>query len=447
VAALDILVSFLNLGGVPFTVLAFVVALSVIVAVHEYGHYIVGRWSGIGAEVFSIGFGPVLWSRRDRRGTRWQIAALPFGGFVRFKGDMNAASGRDSDEMSVMPPEELRKTMHGAPLWARAATVAAGPLFNFALSLVVFASVALTTGIPKQPLTIEELFPLPGGTHEVREGDILIAIEGIPFGSEDFGERLGALPGAEERQYTVIREGRETAAIGPALTPPRAGGVDPTGAAHMAGVRPGDIIISVDGVEARNFNDLIAPINDGNGKPLTLEVWRDGEILDLTVTPIRRDLPRAGGGFETRWLIGISGDYFFAPELETPGPLKAIDLGARRIWDLTVLTFSSLYHMLTGAIGSCGVSGPIGIAQMSGMAASQGASTFIMFIGLLSTAVGLLNLLPVPILDGGHLVFFAYEAVVGRPPGERAMRMLMTVGLALLLSLMVFAVTNDLLCP
>lgn len=444
---MDIFALLPDFGGVPFTVLAFIIALSVIIAVHEYGHYIVGRWSGIGADVFSIGFGPVLWSRRDRRGTRWQIAALPFGGFVRFKGDSNAASGKDSVNMASMSRTEMRQTMHGAPLWARAATVFAGPLFNFALSLIVFAGIALTAGIPKLPLTIERLFALPDGTHEIREGDTLIAIEGIAFGGEDFRARLDSLPDAEKRLYSVIREGRETPVIGPALTPPRAGGVDPMGAAYLAGVREGDVILSVDGAEARNFNDLIAPISSSNGKPVMLEVWRDGEIFDLTVTPVRRDLPRAEGGFETRWLIGISGDYFFVPKLETPGPMEAAGLGAQRIWDITALTFSGLYHMVTGAIGSCNVSGPIGIAQMSGMAANQGAVTFIMFIGFLSTAVGLLNLLPVPILDGGHLAFFAYEAIVGRPPGDRAMRILMTVGLALLISLMAFAVTNDLLCP
>ena len=144
-------------GGLLYTVLAFVVALSVIVAVHEYGHYIVGRWSGIHAEVFSIGFGPVLWSRIDKHGTRWQIAILPLGGYVKFLGDANAASGKDSsamEEITEQSPEELRRTMHGAPLWARAATVAAGPIFNFVMSILVFGLIFWSQGVSREPLTV-----------------------------------------------------------------------------------------------------------------------------------------------------------------------------------------------------------------------------------------------------------------------------------------------------
>ena len=444
---LDIFAAFPAFGGVLMMVVAFIVALSVIVAVHEYGHYIVARWSGIRADVFSVGFGPVLWSRHDRFGTRWQVAALPFGGFVRFRGDSDAASSGPSEATAALSPEELRQTMHGAPLWARAATVAAGPLFNFALSLVVFAGLALSTGIPKQPLSIATLHPLPGGSLEMRTGDVMVAVEGIAFDDEDFSKRLDALPAAGHRQYTVLRDGREMTVTGPALRPPRVGGINPTGAAIETDLREGDVILSVDGVEMTVFGDLIAPVNAAEGRPITLRVWREGDVFDLALSPVRRDLPKAGGGFETRWLIGVNSGFFFAPELETPGVFGAVGLGAGRIADLVVLTFSSLYHMVTGAISSCGVSGPIGIAQMSGTAASQGTVSFLMFIGLLSTAVGLLNLFPVPVLDGGHLVFFAYEAVTGRPPGDRALRVLMGIGVTLLVALMVFAVTNDLFCP
>ncbi|MEL6211656.1 MAG: site-2 protease family protein, partial [Pseudomonadota bacterium] len=150
-------------GGLAWTLLAFVVALSIIVAIHEYGHYIVGRWSGIHADVFSIGFGPVSYSRVDKRGTRWQIAALPLGGYVKFAGDANAASGKDEEAMeeAAADPEALRRTMHGAPLWARAATVAAGPVFNFVLSIIVFAAVLMSAGQARDPLTVGELRPMP----------------------------------------------------------------------------------------------------------------------------------------------------------------------------------------------------------------------------------------------------------------------------------------------
>ena len=168
-------------GGFLYTLLSFVVALSVIVAVHEYGHYIVGRWSGIHAEVFSLGFGPVLWSRVDQHGTRWQVALLPFGGFVKFLGDANAASGKDEEAMAdaETDPTLLRRTMHGAPLWARTATVAAGPVFNFVLSILIFAGVVMYSGKPRDPLTVDTLVPIPGLVNELREGDEILSIAGL----------------------------------------------------------------------------------------------------------------------------------------------------------------------------------------------------------------------------------------------------------------------------
>ena len=436
-----------SFGNLLFTIIAFVVALLVIVAIHEYGHYIVGRLSGIKADVFSLGFGPVLWARSDQHGTRWQIAALPFGGFVKFKGDSDAASGKDSDAASSLSNEELRQTMHGAPLWARSATVAAGPIFNFALSFIVFSSVALTTGIASDPLTIDKIHPFPGDGYEIQAGDALISVEGIDFGQAGLGQRLSELDLTSGYEYQVLRDGQEISVMGPVLTPPRVGYVDPTGAAFEAGIKKGDVVLSINGEAMHHFDDLIPPISRSNGAPVSITVWRAGEELTLSMSPIRRDLPTSDGGFETRWLIGISSANFFDPVVETPSLTRAMEIGVDRIFGLVTLTFSGLYHMVIGTISSCGVSGPIGIAQMSGAAASQGAVSFFMFIGLLSTAVGLLNLFPVPILDGGHLVFFAYEAVTGRPPNDRVLKVLMTIGLVMLLSLMAFAVTNDLFCP
>ncbi len=164
------------------------------------------------------------------------------------------------------------------------------------------------------------------------------------------------------------------------------------------------------------------------------------------VVPRRVDLP-VDGGFETRWLVGLSGGLFFQPRTETPGPLAALGYGFEQTGFIIRSSLSGIYHMAAGAISSCNLSGPIGIAQTSGQAASQGGLSFIWFIAVLSTAVGLLNLFPIPILDGGHLVFHAYEAVTGRPPSDRALRVLMGIGLALILTLMAFAVTNDLFCP
>ena len=162
-------------GGFVWTVAAFIIALSVIVAIHEYGHYIVGRWCGIKADVFSLGFGPVLFSRFDKHGTKWQIAALPFGGYVKFAGDANAASGKDEEAMAgvASDPQALRATMHGAPLWARALTVVAGPVFNFALSIIIFTAIAMSLGTVRDPLTVDAVKPLPQQVEGLEQGDVI----------------------------------------------------------------------------------------------------------------------------------------------------------------------------------------------------------------------------------------------------------------------------------
>jgi regulator of sigma E protease len=177
-----------------------------------------------------------------------------------------------------------------------------------------------------------------------------------------------------------------------------------------------------------------------------LSVWRAGEVIDLTLTPRRTDLPTADGGFETRWLIGLQSGPFFDHPTRSPGPVESLPMAVDQTWTVITNSISGLVHMVKGAISPCNLSGPIGIATTSGAMASEGVWAFIWFIAVLSTAVGLLNLFPIPVLDGGHLVFHAWEAVTGKPPSERAMNLLMTVGIALLGSLMLFAIFTDLTC-
>jgi regulator of sigma E protease len=438
-------------GSVFMTILAFIVALSIIVAVHEYGHYIVGRWSGIKAEVFSLGFGPVLLARTDRHGTRWQVAALPFGGYVKFLGDADAASGQDGAAMSAMPPERLRQTMHGAPLWARTATVAAGPVFNFVLSILVFAAVMMTAGKTADPLTVGEIRPLPTAGIDLRAGDEILSVAGLPIPDRDaedaYDDFLDALPAAPLLDYEVRRDGARLTVPGPQLMPPLVGGLSPQSAAFSAGLEAGDVITAVNGEPLVAFSQLREIVEGSDGAPLALEVWRDGETLALTLVPRRTDEPQDEGGFRTEWRIGVAGAMAFEPATEAMGPLEAMGGAVGQTWRIIEGSVSGLYHMVTGAISSCNMSGPIGIAQVSGAMASQGPESFIWFVAVLSTAVGLLNLFPVPVLDGGHLVFYAYEAVAGRPPSERALRLMMSIGLTLILSLMLFAVFNDLFCP
>lgn len=440
-------------GGLAYTVLAFVVALSVIVAVHEYGHYIVGRWSGIHAQVFSLGFGPVLWSRKDKRGTRWQIALLPFGGYVKFLGDADAASGKDGETMAEIyrnNPDDLRHTMHGAPLWARTATVAAGPVFNFALSILVFTAVFMVQGVARDPLTVGTLPPMPGAANELREGDQILAVAGLPtpgFGDADaWSQFTEALPVAPSLTYDIRRDGQAMSVQGPYLFPPYVHGVAPRSAAMDIDLRPGDVITAVDGQPIHAFDQLKTAVEGSDGQALLLKVWRAGETIDFALVPRRTDEPQPDGSFVTHWRIGIAGGMAFEPATEMAGPLEAITGGVNQTLRIVHGSLSGLWHMITGAISTCNISGPLGIAETSGAMASQGAQSFISFIAVLSAAVGLLNLFPIPALDGGHLVFYAYEAVAGRPPSDKALRILMTVGVAMILALMVFALGNDLLC-
>lgn len=437
-----------SFGGLAFTIIAFIVALSVIVAIHEYGHYIVGRWCGIHAEVFSLGFGPVLYKRTDRRGTQWQVAALPFGGYVKFLGDADAASGKDGEGMSTLSEVELARTMHGAKLWKRAATVAAGPLFNFILSIVIFGGMILWQGTATERPTIGALTELPVGVSELERGDVITAIEGEATPDYTALNALReTLPREPSLTYTVERDGSTLNVQGPFIMPPLVSGLQPRSAAMDQGFEVGDVITAIDGTPIYAFEDLREAVEASAGADMVMAVWRDGETVEITVAPRRMDLPLPEGGFETRWLIGITGGMFFEPETVTPGPFMALWQGVEQMWFIIRSSLSGLWHMITGAISTCNISGPIGIAETSGAVASQGLDQFIWFIAVLSTAVGMLNLFPVPVLDGGHLVFHAYEAVTGKPPSDKALRVMMTTGLALLLTLMVFALSNDLFCP
>ncbi len=440
-------------GNVFTMILAFIVALSVIVAIHEYGHYIIGRWSGIKADVFSLGFGPVLWSRVDRHGTRWQVALLPFGGYVKFMGDANAASANvDSGALEEMPPEMRRQTMLGAPLWARSATVAAGPVFNFILSIMLFGTIAFFQGRSIEPLTIGEVQDLPYEGITIHPGDQLLRIAGVDFPGPDnetisFDDFIGQLPLNAVLDYDVLRDGREVQAKGPYPMLALIHQVAPRSAAYTSGLQAGDLIVEADGVPLIAFQQIKDIVEASGGRVLKLKVWREGKLMDFALAPRRVDEPQPAGGFKTEWRIGIVSGMAFEPATETLGPGEALMAGVWKTYDVAVTSLSGIYHLIAGKISSCNMSGPIGIAQVSGAMASQGAESFIFFIAVLSTAVGLLNLFPIPVLDGGHLVFYAFEAVAGKPPSESVLRILMVAGLTLVLSVMLFALFNDVVCP
>jgi regulator of sigma E protease len=439
-------------GGLIWTLIAFVVALSIIVAIHEYGHYIVGRWCGIKADVFSIGFGPVLASRVDRHGTRWQFAALPFGGYVKFRGDADAASVTADGDVAAMSDAERAQTMQGAAVWRRALTVLAGPVANFLLSIAVFAGFVLIAGQALDEPVIGDLETLPPETRLLEAGDEVLSIAGAPVSDlASLTALANDLPPAPAIAYEV-RRGDEVVTVEAALPmPARVENVQPRSAAWDVGLRPGDVIRAIDGVPIHSFGELRELVSTSDGAPLLLDVWRPGagagEEMTFTLVPRRMDLPRPEGGFETRWLIGITGGLFFEPRTERAGPVEALGYGVQQTAFVLSSSLSALYHIIAGQISTCNLSGPIGIAETSGAVASQGFDDFIWFIAVLSAAVGMLNLFPIPVLDGGHLVFHAWEGATGRPPSDGAVRVLMTAGIAIMGALMMFALFNDLTCP
>lgn len=435
-------------GSTIYTLIAFVVALSVIVTVHEFGHYYIGRLSGIRAEVFSVGFGPRLVAWRDRRGTLWQIAALPLGGYVRFLGDANAASagtGRPVD------PALRRQTLEGAPLWARFATLLAGPTFNFLLSIVIFAGFALVQGLPTGEVKVGEIVPAPPGiVNQLQPGDQIVGLGGRPVESwADLARLAQDLPVAPQQEWQVIRNGERITVIGPDPMPPRISGVAPRSAAAEAGLKPGDVVLQINDQPITRFTQMREQIEAAQGRPVRLLVWRPGEgSLEFTLAPKEQDIPAADGGFEKRWLIGVTGgDSFFLPETRRAGPIEALKLGIWQTWSIIAGSIAGLWAMITGQIGSCNLGGAISIAESTGQAASAGGASFLWWIAVLSAAIGFLNLLPIPVLDGGHLVFYLWEAVTGRPPSDRALNLLTAIGMAAVLSLMIFGLTNDLFCP
>lgn len=434
-------------GNLAFAIAAFVVALSVIVAVHEYGHYIVGRWCGIHAEVFSLGFGPRLFGWVDKRGTRWQVAAIPLGGYVKFLGDANAASVGSEE---VAPDVDPRRTMEGAPLWARTATVAAGPVFNFVLAILVFAGSVMVQGQAIEPLTYDSAKPLPDGyENQLKQGDVMIAVGGVlfddPTREEDF---IGLVPSIPQLDYIIERNGVEMTVTGPFVMPSRIGSVSPRSAADEAGLVKGDVITAIDGAPVFSFLQVQEKVFAAEGAPVALQLWNDGIIRDVTLTARQTDTPLPEGGFETRYLIGVTSDFFFDPMVETVSLADGLKFGVNGVWRTVTTTGSAVKHMILGNISTCSLSGPVGIAETSASMARQGTQSFIWLIGMLSAAVGLMNLLPIPVLDGGHLVFYAYEAVARRKPSEGAVRLFMSVGLTLILTMMLFTLLNDtVLCP
>lgn len=357
-------------------ILPYVVVLSLLVFVHEMGHYLAGRWSGIRVLAFSIGFGPEIVGYTDTHGTRWKLSAIPLGGYVRFYGDADAASLADGDELAEMSLAERAQTLAGAKLWKRAVTVAAGPIANFLAAIAIFA--------------------------------VLFATHGKPVAD-------------------------------PVVAEVKAGS-----AAFDAGVQPGDVLVALDGDRIETFDEVVRYISMRPEMPVVVTVRRNEGEVDLNMVPRRTVTTDRFGNEMEVGQIGIvtnqqSGNFRIV-ELT---PLQAVGEGVLQTWHIVTGTFDYLSNLFAGRMNADQLGGPVRVVQASGQMATLGIVALFNLAAVLSVSLGLLNLMPVPVLDGGHLVLYALEAIRGNPVGQNAQEIAFRVGLAMILSLMVFATWND----
>ena len=445
-------------------ILPFLVVLTVLVFVHEMGHYSVARWNGVRVEVFSIGFGPELFGWDDKHGTRWKISAVPLGGYVKFFGDEDAASVADNEALGQMSDAEKAVSFHHQALWPRIAIVAAGPLANFVYAIVVLAVLFMVFG---QRLTPSEIGTvIKGSVGEAagfRRGDVVLEVDGR---SIDRFERLFeeiALNPERTLDFLVLRDGREHTITATPEVVERDGPDDivrkignlgllpsypaivehvfPDSPAEDAGVLAGDKIVNIDGHPVGDFEDLRAAVVGSAGRSLSFVVLRDGGEVKLAVTP-REDVRDGPDGKPLkRWLVGI---VRARPAPVQLGLVAAFQQSVTVSYDMLDRTLIYVGQMISGSRGTEDLGGPLRIAQASGQAAKVGIEQVIMLSVLLSLNLGLINLFPIPILDGGHLLFYALEGIRGRPLTEKMQDYAFRVGLALVMTLMVFATWNDL---
>lgn len=440
------------------TILSFIVVIGILILIHELGHFVVARWTGVGVERFSIGFGPVLlrWKGKE---TEYCLSAVPMGGYVKMMGEENPLEGGGSGTVDPAKSFSLK------PLWARFVIVAAGPGMNFVLAAAIFAGVFVVVGRPVLPSTIGRVQAGgPAAQAGLRTGDRVTGVDGVPIASwEDLINAMQVAAG-ETRQITFSREGREArTALAPArtkvrdifgdereawdigarpFTPARIGEVVPGEPAARAGLRAGDTVVALEGTPVFSWDEMAEVIQKRAGKPTELAVEREGRVLSVRVVPQAvRDRGHSGEEIEVG-RIGIRPAATFS--YVRSNPVVAVGQGLVRTWDITALTAVGFWKLMTRQLPASMIGGPIQIAVAAGEQAKQGATSLAFFIAVISVNLALLNLLPVPMLDGGHLFFFVIEAVRGRPLSLRKREVAQQVGLFLLLLLMVFAVYNDL---
>ncbi|MBK8325404.1 MAG: RIP metalloprotease RseP [Betaproteobacteria bacterium] len=449
------------MSGAFTTVLAFIVTVGLLVVVHEYGHYFVARLAGVKVLRFSVGFGRVLWSRRtgpDR--TEWALCAVPLGGYVKML---------DTREGDVLE-SEMGRAFDRQAVGKRIAIVLAGPAANFLAAFVLYWAL-FVTGLPGMKPVLAE--PPAGSAAQaagLSDGDVVLSVGGNAAGSWTDVRWLllkqSVRGGSVALELEGATGGRATRSLDlSGLTPedldkdflaklgmkpyvprvsPTLGRVQPGGAGERAGLLAGDRVIAVDGMPVASWSEFTARVRASPEKPIALDVERAGQRLALNAVPegAGKTTPRTG---LLRVEPGAEMKEAFERMQTTVrlGPLEAVPRAVHRVWDLSVFSLEMLVKMVTGQVSWKNLSGPITIADYAGQTASMGWVSFAGFLALVSVSLGILNLLPVPLLDGGHLVYYSVEIVTGSPVSDRTLEIGQRVGLAILAGLTFFALYND----
>ncbi len=355
-----------------YNMAAFVVVLSTIVFIHEFGHYYIAKLSGVKIEVFSIGFGKEIFGWNDKSGTRWKFCWIPFGGYVKMFGDINPVSAPDSDKIASFTEEEKKNAFHEKPLYIKAAIVAAGPIANFILSIAILIFFFFHYG---KPVTLPEVSSV-----------------------------LEKSPAAE------------------------------------AGILPEDFILKLDNEDIESFSDISRIISLNTGTTIDVTLQRKDKILNLKVTPKITERKDAFGNDIKIAMIGVASTEISYAQIDFPSSVKE---AFKETYNLSSSTLKAIGQIITGKRSAKELTGPIGIAKYSGQSAKQGVQAVLWFIIVLSINLGLVNLFPIPALDGGHLLYYAIEAVRGKPMADRLQSYGIKIGVALVISLAIFAIIND----
>lgn len=442
------------------TVLSFVIVIGILILIHELGHFLVARAAGVGVERFSIGFGPVLLRWRGRE-TEYCLSVIPMGGYVKMVGEESPIEGGGG------PTVDPAKSFALKPLWARFLIVFAGPGMNFVLAAVIFSAVLGTMGRPVWPAVVGRVTEGgPAAAAGLRSGDLVKAVNGTRVANWEDVERAVAGSGGQPLRLTVARGGGEdTAAVsprravtrdpifkeprevwelgaGPQLTP-HIGAVNRGSPAERADLRAGDAVVAVAGAPVYTPEDLMQAIQKRGGQSFDLTVERGGRRETLAVTAEQKTEKGPTGEEVQVGRIGVS-IVTRSVTYEAYGPLAAVWHGVARTWDMTVVTVKGLWKIVAREIDSSNIGGPIQIASEAGRQAREGLGSLALFTAIISVNLAVLNLLPVPMLDGGHLLFFLIEAVLGRPLSLRKREAATQLGFVLLMLLMVYALYNDL---